>query len=61
MPMLSQAIVGGPERVREGLDALAAQTAADEIIVATQIFDHSARKHSYEIVARVAMGDGHHS
>jgi luciferase family oxidoreductase group 1 len=56
MPMLSQAIVGGPERVREGLDAFAAQTAADEIIVATQIFDHEARKHSYEIVARLGIG-----
>jgi luciferase family oxidoreductase group 1 len=51
-PILSHAIVGGPDRVRDGLAALVARTGADEIIVATQIYDHAARVHSYEIVAR---------
>ncbi len=54
-PILSHAIVGGPERVRAGIAALVARTGADEIIVATQIYDHAARRHSYEIVADVGL------
>ena len=50
-PILSAAIVGGPARVRDELGGLVARTEADEIIVASQIYDHSARVHSYEIVA----------
>ncbi len=49
-PILSAAIVGGPALVRAGLAELVARTQADEIIVASQIYDHSARVHSYEIV-----------
>jgi luciferase family oxidoreductase group 1 len=52
-PMLSLAIVGGPARVRDGLAALVARTRADEVIVASMIYDHAARVHSYEIVAAV--------
>src|SRR3954466_7001836 len=47
--MLSYSIVGSPDAVRQGLERVAAQTAADEIIVASQIFDHEARLRSYEI------------
>ena len=47
--MLSYSIVGSPDAVRQGLEKVAAQTAADEIIVASQIFDHEARLRSYEI------------
>jgi luciferase family oxidoreductase group 1 len=50
-PILGAAIVGGPERVRKGLDALIKRTEADEVIVATQIYDHAARLRSFEIVA----------
>ena len=50
-PILSHAIVGSPARVKEGLESLVARTGADEIIVATQIYDHAARVRSYEIVA----------
>ena len=53
-PMLSHAIVGGPTRVREELAALVTRTRADEVIVATQIYDHAARLHSYDIVAEAA-------
>lgn len=47
------AIVGTREHVREGLKAFLAMTQADELIVTAQIYDHEARKRSYEIVARV--------
>jgi luciferase family oxidoreductase group 1 len=50
---LSYSVVGSPETVRRGLDAFIRRTGADEIIVASQIFDHSARLRSYEIVAQV--------
>jgi hypothetical protein len=37
--------------VRRGLAAFAARTAADELMVTAQIFDHSARRRSFEIAA----------
>ncbi|HEX4107856.1 MAG TPA: LLM class flavin-dependent oxidoreductase [Solirubrobacteraceae bacterium] len=44
-------IVGSPERVREGLDALAAEYGADELLIVTITFDHGARRRSYELLA----------
>jgi alkanesulfonate monooxygenase SsuD/methylene tetrahydromethanopterin reductase-like flavin-dependent oxidoreductase (luciferase family) len=52
--MLSYSIVGSPEVVRQGLEEVVAQTAADEVIVASQIFDHAARLRSYEIAMQAA-------
>jgi luciferase family oxidoreductase group 1 len=54
--MLSQAVVGSPEMVRRGINAFLARTGADELMVTAQIFDHQARKRSYEILADVHMG-----
>jgi alkanesulfonate monooxygenase SsuD/methylene tetrahydromethanopterin reductase-like flavin-dependent oxidoreductase (luciferase family) len=51
--MLARAFVGGPETVKNGLEAFIAETQADEIIVAAAIYDHRARGRSYEIVAEV--------
>ena len=45
-PILSHAIVGGPQRVRSGLADLVTRTGADEVIVASHIYDHAARKRS---------------
>ncbi len=45
------AIVGGPATVRGKLAAFAAATRVDEVVVTTQIFNHAARRHSFEIVA----------
>jgi luciferase family oxidoreductase group 1 len=52
--MLSYSIVGSADVVRQGLQKVVAQTAADEVIVASQIFDHAARLRSYEIAIRAA-------
>jgi luciferase family oxidoreductase group 1 len=49
--MLAYSTVGSVETVRRGLEQVIAQTSADEIIVASQIFDHAARVRSYEITA----------
>ena len=48
---LSTSIVGAPDTVRRGLAAFIARTGADELMIAGQIYDHAARKHSYGIVA----------
>ena len=56
--MLSFSIVGSPDVVRQGLEKVVAQTGADEIIVASQIFDHTARLRSYEIAINAAEGRG---
>jgi luciferase family oxidoreductase group 1 len=50
---LACSIVGGPETVRRGLQAFISSNGPDELMVAAQIFDHGARKQSFEILARV--------
>jgi luciferase family oxidoreductase group 1 len=56
---LAHAIVGSPDMVARGIEAFLALTGADELVFASQIFDHAARLRSYEIVAeagaRVAL------
>ena len=47
------ALVGTHEQVRDGLAKFVEMTAIDELIIASQIYDHEARKRSYEIVAQV--------
>jgi luciferase family oxidoreductase group 1 len=49
--MLHRSFVGGANTVRDGLEALVAETGADELIVAAAIYDHAARLRSYEILA----------
>jgi luciferase family oxidoreductase group 1 len=50
--MLACRIVGSPERVKQGLKAFVERTGTNEIIVTGQIYDHEARKRSFEIAAR---------
>jgi luciferase family oxidoreductase group 1 len=50
--MLACRIVGSPEMVKAGLKSFVERTGADEIMVTGQIYDHEARKHSFEIAAR---------
>jgi len=56
---LSCSVVGGPETVRDGLRAFVAATGADELMVTAQIFDHDARKRSFEILAQEASAQAH--
>ena len=44
--------VGSPKTVRAKLDALIAATQADEVMVTTMVYDHAARRHSYELLAK---------
>jgi luciferase family oxidoreductase group 1 len=52
---LACSVVGSPAAVREGLQQFIAQTAVDEIIIASAIYDHAARLRSYELVADVLL------
>jgi luciferase family oxidoreductase group 1 len=44
--------VGAPGTIKSRLDALIAETKADELMVTSMIFDHAARKHSYDLLAK---------
>ena len=46
------AIVGTPEQVRARIEDIASSTQADEIMIATQAYDPTARIHSFELIAR---------
>jgi luciferase family oxidoreductase group 1 len=48
---LACSFVGSPERVRDGLLQFVEQTGVDEIMIVSAMYDHSARLHSYELVA----------
>jgi luciferase family oxidoreductase group 1 len=50
-------IIGAPETVRAGLERLAEEYAADELMVVTITHDHAARRRSYELIAE-AFGLG---
>jgi luciferase family oxidoreductase group 1 len=43
---------GSAETVRARLDAMIAATGADEVMVTTMIYDHAARRRSYEVLAQ---------
>ncbi|MDN0085251.1 LLM class flavin-dependent oxidoreductase [Crenobacter sp. SG2305] len=48
---LACSAVGTADTVRDGLARLADETAADELIITAQIYDHTARLRSFEITA----------
>jgi len=48
----SRLTVGAPATVKARLEPLLAATQADELMVTAMIFDHTARKHSYELLAQ---------
>ena len=47
----SSHVVGSPATVREGLLELQRTTAADELMLTTNVYDHPDRLRSYELVA----------
>jgi len=50
--MLARSIIGSPETVRSGVDALVEETGADELIIVSDVFDHAARLRSFELIAQ---------
>lgn len=53
--MLGRSFVGSAETVRHGLEDFIKETRADELIIASAIYDHRARLRSYQILADVYM------
>jgi luciferase family oxidoreductase group 1 len=55
--VLSCSAIGSPDTVRRSMQGFIEQTAADELIITSQIFDHSARMRSFQITAQIhALG-----
>jgi luciferase family oxidoreductase group 1 len=52
---LGAAVIGGPDKVRAGLMALAQQTQADELMLVCDIFDPALRLQSLDIAAQVLV------
>lgn len=52
--MLSRSIVGSPATVRDGIEALVAETQADELIIVSDVYDHADRLRSIELIAEAA-------
>jgi len=55
---LGAAVIGGPDKVRAGLTALAQQTHADEFMLVCDIFDPALRLQSLDMVAEVCARPG---
>ena len=53
--MLARSVVGSPDAIRAGLCELIEETAADELILVSDIFDHSARLRSFELIAKAMI------
>lgn len=51
MQMLARTVIGSPETVRAGIEALVAETGADELMIVSDVYDHSARLRSFELIA----------
>jgi len=51
MQMLERSIIGSPQTVRAGIEALVTETGADELMVVSDVYDHAARLHSFELIA----------
>lgn len=48
---LSCSVVGGPEKVKAGIEEFVARTGADELMITGTIWDHQKRLRSFEIAA----------
>jgi alkanesulfonate monooxygenase SsuD/methylene tetrahydromethanopterin reductase-like flavin-dependent oxidoreductase (luciferase family) len=44
-------VIGAPDAVRAGIERVAEEYGADEVIVVTITYDHEARRRSYELIA----------
>jgi luciferase family oxidoreductase group 1 len=54
MRMLARSIVGSPDTVRAGIEALLDETGADELIVVSDVYHHAERLRSFELIAEAA-------
>jgi alkanesulfonate monooxygenase SsuD/methylene tetrahydromethanopterin reductase-like flavin-dependent oxidoreductase (luciferase family) len=50
-PSSRRAVLGSPATVRAGLEKVAREYGAEEVMLVTITFDHGARRRSYELIA----------
>jgi luciferase family oxidoreductase group 1 len=55
--MLARSIHGSPETVAAGIEALVAETGADELMIVSDVYDHNERLRSFELIAQAAKPD----
>ena len=51
--VLTCSAIGSPKKVAKGLRDFVARTEADELMISSHIFDHTARLRSYEIISEI--------
>jgi len=51
--VLQCSAIGAPETVKRSVESFITRTGADELILASHIYDHAARVRAYEIVSEV--------
>jgi luciferase family oxidoreductase group 1 len=52
LPQRRRTITGTPARVKAGIEALSDEYQADEVLLVNILYDHAARRRSYELIAR---------
>lgn len=52
LPAGRRIITGSPARVRAAIDNLASEYGAEEVLIVNIMYDHAARRRSYELIAR---------
>jgi len=58
MRMLARSIVGSPRTVGAGIEALLAETGADELMIVSDVYHHAARLRSFQLIADAAKNGG---
>jgi luciferase family oxidoreductase group 1 len=58
MQMLARSIVGAPDTVRAGMEALVGETKADELMIVSDVYDHATRLRSFALIAEAWKADG---
>jgi luciferase family oxidoreductase group 1 len=51
MQMLARSVIGSPDTVRAGMEALVAETGADELMIVSDVYDHAKRLRSFALIA----------
>lgn len=51
IPVGRRFITGSPATVRRGLESVAREYGAEEVLIVTNVFDHAVRRRSYELIA----------
>lgn len=51
--MIAYSFIGGPEKVKKELNYFIDKTQVDELMIATAVYEHKARLHSYEIIGNL--------